>query len=352
MNKNDKSPEEQLRLRAEMQIKEKREKASYPASLADLQRIVHELEVYQIELEMQNDELTVVRSSLESLLNQYTDLYDFAPVGYFTLDSNGKILKANLTGASLLGMERPALLNRPFGFFVLPEYRPILNTFLKTVFESQSRENCEVAILKEEKELFFVHIEAMALDTIQQCHIAVIDVTEQTLTQKKLSESEHLFHSLFKTITQGIVFLSPTHRIISINPAATRIPGLSMDLIQGASWPVPGWRVIREDGSVFPREEQPSEIAFRSDTIVVNVVMGITSPKAPGCTWLKVDAVPQHSFMKANPCQVILIIEDITHLKRIESYNTLTNREKQVFSLLARNLSRHTIAETLRIKPK
>lgn len=86
LNNDEKNLKEQLRNKAEMKIREKKGKASTPVSWADMNKIIHELEVHQIELEMQNEELRLVRSNLESLLDQYTDLYDFAPVGYFTLD--------------------------------------------------------------------------------------------------------------------------------------------------------------------------------------------------------------------------------------------------------------------------
>lgn len=352
MNKKDNTSEEQLRYRAESQIKETKDKATTQASPADLHRIVHELEVHQIELEMQNEELQIVRSNLESSLNQYTDLYDFAPVGYFTLDSKGVILKANLTGSTLIGLERSALINRPFGFFVSPEYRSVLNSFLKTVFEGHSRGSCELSILKEDKQFLFVHIEALAVDPIPQCRIAVVDTTEHILIDRKLRESEQLLHSLFETMTQGIVFLDATHKIISINPAAAHILRLSIDQIQETKWPIQEWRVIREDGSEFPREEQPSQVAFRAGTLIKNVVMGILSPKITGCIWIRVNAIPQHSFRKINPCQVILIIEDITDFKRMASYNMLTKREKEVFLLLAKNLSRQIIANILGIKAK
>ena len=97
------------------------------------QRLVHELQVHQIELEMQNEELRRARSQVEALLAQqlqqarakadallaqYTDLYDFAPAGYLTLDPEGAIRQLNLSGARLRGLERSRLLKRRFGLFV------------------------------------------------------------------------------------------------------------------------------------------------------------------------------------------------------------------------------------------
>ena len=96
----------ELRRRAEMRLSGKQTKTSPNRTRADSERQVHELEVHQIELEMQNEELREAREAMEALLEKYTDLYDFAPVGYLTLDQQGVICEANLAGASLLGMAR------------------------------------------------------------------------------------------------------------------------------------------------------------------------------------------------------------------------------------------------------
>ena len=85
------------------------------------EEIIHELQVHQIELELQNDELRRVQLELEESRDRYQDLYDFAPVGYFTLTHKGFISEVNLTGARLLGAPRPKLINMRFGYFVAPE---------------------------------------------------------------------------------------------------------------------------------------------------------------------------------------------------------------------------------------
>ena len=93
----------ELRRRAELRLKDSQTKRAPNQTDADNQRQLHELEVHQIELEMQNEELREAREAMEALLEKYTDLYDFAPVGYLTLDHEGTIIEANLAGAGLLG---------------------------------------------------------------------------------------------------------------------------------------------------------------------------------------------------------------------------------------------------------
>src|SRR5260370_7141105 len=87
------------------------------------ERLVHEFRVHQVELETQNEELRRVQGELRTSRERYMELYDFAPVGYFTLDRNASVLEANLTGARLLGVERSALLEQRFGHYVAKEDR-------------------------------------------------------------------------------------------------------------------------------------------------------------------------------------------------------------------------------------
>jgi PAS domain-containing protein len=119
-----------------------------PESEADSRRLFHELQVHQVELEMQNVELQEARDRLEVLLEKYTDLYDFAPVGYFSLDEQGLILEANLTGAALLGVERFRLINRRLLGFVVPASRPVFLAFLERAFAGSGKQFCEAELLR------------------------------------------------------------------------------------------------------------------------------------------------------------------------------------------------------------
>jgi len=168
----------------------------------ETQRLLHELQVHQIELEMQNEELRQSRAEVEAGLERYTDLYDFAPVGYFTLDRNGAISQVNLTGVRLLAVERARLVNRRFGLFVSDDSRPAFAAFLQKVFESQAKETCEVALLKEgnhppssrlsggqeygEAGPLSVRIEATVSEDGQECRAVVVDITERKRAEEAL----------------------------------------------------------------------------------------------------------------------------------------------------------------------
>src|SRR6266581_71012 len=146
------TPATELRRHAEARLRDRkgqRSKAGDQKSGADSVRMLHELEVHQIELETQNVELQHAREVLEATLEKYTDLYDFAPAGYLTLDPGGEIREANLAGATLLGIERSALVNRRFGFFVSLEDRSVFGAFLQKAFASKVRQGCEVTLKME-----------------------------------------------------------------------------------------------------------------------------------------------------------------------------------------------------------
>jgi len=184
----------ELRRRAEARFKEKqssqRSQVADQSTAKETQRLVHELEVHQIQLEMQNEELLQARAEVEAILAQYTDLYDFAPVGYFTLGRDGAIRRVNLTGASLLGAERAGLTGRRLGFFVSEEARPAFNAFLDKVFASQAKETCEVALLKEGHEPLWARIDARATEDAQECRAAVVDVTERKRVEAEVEAAQ------------------------------------------------------------------------------------------------------------------------------------------------------------------
>ncbi len=100
---------------------------------AEMRRLVHELQVHQIELEMQNDELRASRAEVEAVLQRYTELFDFAPIGYFRVLGDGRIREVNFAGAHLLGAPRAHVVGRPFEVFVSDRDRPTFGRFLTTV---------------------------------------------------------------------------------------------------------------------------------------------------------------------------------------------------------------------------
>jgi two-component system cell cycle sensor histidine kinase/response regulator CckA len=186
----------ELRRRAEARLSEKqkihRSQAGAERTAHDTQRLVQELQIHQIELEMQNEQLEQARTETEAALELYTDLYEFAPSGYFTLDRDGTIRQANLTGSGLLGVDRSRLVNRNFQLFVAENSRPVFQAFSTKVFASHERETCEAMLLREGKPPFYARVEAVSSDKGHECRAVVVDITERKRSEEKIQEQASL----------------------------------------------------------------------------------------------------------------------------------------------------------------
>ncbi len=169
-----------------LQAKTARENQSLPEETA--QWLIHELEVHQVELEMQNVELIQARDEADSALKKYSDLFDFAPVGYFVLDINGNILDVNLTGANFFGYERLKLIGRRFGLFVPENVREFFADFLEKVIASQRKESCEMRITTKSDSHLFLQIEAIALGSMHECLMAVIDISDRRRAEEMIAQ--------------------------------------------------------------------------------------------------------------------------------------------------------------------
>ncbi len=176
----------ELRRLAEEQLEEKSLTEHPPGTEEETLRLHHELQVHQIELEMQNAELRQARDELETALELYTDLYEFAPVGYFTSDSRGTIKRVNLTCASLVGVERSRLVGRRFDSFLSPETRPDFTAFLEKVFTSPVKVACELTLSKEGNGPICVQVEGQATASGKECRVALIDINERKLAEQAL----------------------------------------------------------------------------------------------------------------------------------------------------------------------
>ncbi len=163
------------------QKKTQKLKAGNPKSTMDTQRLLHELQVHQVELEMQNSELQGAEDRMEALLEKYTDLYDFAPVGYLSLDELGLILEVNLTGAALLGVGRSSLINRRLPPFVTPASRPIFLAFLKRIFAGNGKQVCEATLLREDGTSFSADFHGSPTISVngpqKWCRVVFSDIT-------------------------------------------------------------------------------------------------------------------------------------------------------------------------------
>lgn len=166
-----------LREKAEARLKTKKTKSSYADADIDKTRLLHELQVHQIELEMQNEELRQAYETTELALKKYTMLYDLAPMGYFTLDSSGSICELNFTGADLLREKRFSLMNSNFKLFISEDSRSVFNDFFRKVYESNAKETCVVWLGYDNERFSQVFMEGIVTEDDHKCLLSVIDIS-------------------------------------------------------------------------------------------------------------------------------------------------------------------------------
>jgi PAS domain S-box-containing protein len=195
-----------LRKRAEKILSQKPQDLR-KTPIEDIKRLIHELDMYQIELDMQNDELRRAQADIELSVAKYIDLYDFAPVGYLTMSAKGLILEANLTAATLLGLARGTLIKQPLGPFIFKENQGIYYRHLKQLFETGEPQMCEPRMVKKDGTPFWAHLTAVTAQDengVPVCRIVISDITERKQMERALRENEHRFRSLVETTSDWV----------------------------------------------------------------------------------------------------------------------------------------------------
>jgi len=144
------------------------------------------------------------------------------------------------------------------------------------------------------------------------------DIEEKKQAEEALRKSEEKYRVLFETMAQGVVYQNAEGNIISANPAAERILGLSFDQMIGRTSMDPRWKSIHEDGSDFPGETHPAMVALKTGERVKDTIMGVFNPKEEDYRWTIINAVPQYREGATRPYQVYTTLDDITDLRRTE----------------------------------
>ena len=178
-----------LRRRAEDRLRDVADQDAAAREALDARRLVHELQVHQVELEMQNEQLRESRAEVEALLGRFTELYDYAPVGYLTLGRDGAIRQVNLTGARLLGLERGGLQGRRLGIFFSEPDRAGFNAFLENAFGRRENTVFEATLEGGSQGSQTMLLSASGSSDGQECRIILTDITERRLASERLAQA-------------------------------------------------------------------------------------------------------------------------------------------------------------------
>ena len=195
-------------------------------SPAAMQRTLHELQVHQIELEMQNEELRLAQAELAAAQARYVDLYDLAPVGYVTLNEQGLILEANLTAASLLGVVRGVLIGQPLHRFICSEDHDSYYLHRQKLFETGKPQQCEPRMSKIDGIPFWAHLAATTsrnIDGLMVCHVVMSDITER----KQADQALRIKNFVFDASMAANCFADLGGIVTEVNVAFLRIWGYS-----------------------------------------------------------------------------------------------------------------------------
>jgi len=175
-----------LRKKAEKCLLEQQNEEPVPITEADAHRLLYELEVHQIELEMQNEELEAAKAKAEINAEKYTNLYDFAPCGYFTLCRNGNIHELNIHGAQMLGADRINLINSSFDSFVVSESKSVFKDFLNQVFQSNTLKSIELQLIGKENSPVYIQLQGIASDSIEHCFLTAVNISDRIVAETAL----------------------------------------------------------------------------------------------------------------------------------------------------------------------
>lgn len=159
-------------------------------------KLIHDLQVHQIELEMQNEELILAKEKAELASEKYVDLYDFAPFGYLTISEDGTITDLNFSAARILGKDRIHLKTTRFVLYVCGDSLESFNLLLTNAFEFNKKETCELILLSKTGEPIYVHVDALVSQNAKLCLITMIDITERKKIEIELQKALHQYKEL------------------------------------------------------------------------------------------------------------------------------------------------------------
>ncbi|PKL15920.1 MAG: hypothetical protein CVV49_18925 [Spirochaetae bacterium HGW-Spirochaetae-5] len=307
MKKNSNKGSPDLRQKAEKLLSSNASK-TVPQSEVEILKLLHELEVHQIELELQNEELILAKEQAESATEKYIELYDFAPSGYFTLSRDGMITRLNFAAAQMLGKDRSALINRRFGLFVSAETMDSFNLFLDIIYQNSTAAVCDVILTGVEKSPVNVNLSGTLSVNGEECLIIAIDITERKLIEKRLIESEEKWRRLFEILPVGVSVLDHNHEISDYNPALKTILDLSDSDFKNKKYA--GRIYMRQDDTPVSPHEFPGFIAVKEQKTVRNMELQVL--KEDGTVlWLDVSASP----LPSNNSACVIVTVDITGRK-------------------------------------
>ena len=288
----------------------KRDVAAMP--VADVQQLVHELQVHQIELEMQNEELRQTQAELEAARDRYVELYDFSPAGHLTLDTDSMIVEANLRAETLLGINRQELIGQSLARFIALSDEGTFHRHRHEVVKTGTLQTCEVLLREEVSVSRWIYFESLAVHNergpITHWRTALLDISERRQVESELRSSKSLLQSIIEHIPD-MIFMKDAHdlRFVQFNKAGEQLIGLPREA-----------RLGKNDFDLFPRKQAEGFTAKDREILASNRLVDIPSEPVQtadkGLRWLHSKKIPIVDEL-GRPQFLLGISEDITDAK-------------------------------------
>ena len=296
--------------------------ARVPKRSADLgkktaEELIYELQVHQTELEMQAEELRRAQLALEESRDQYLDLYDFAPLGYLTLTDEALVSQANLTAASLLGVDRSALVHARFRKWIVPEDLEIWDRYFTNLLKSSKKLTLTLILRRGDKVTFPARLEGIRLfcNSRSSIRLAVSDISDIRLAERTSRDSANLLKTVIEHLPVGVMILDAREEITTINMEAERIWGRAHSMGNGRNLPCTLRRL--EDGSLIEVNDWAGARAVQKGETTLEEQVEVESPSGIRSILLN-SALPLRRS-DGSICGAVVVLQDITSGKSAET---------------------------------
>ena len=276
-------------------------------SSRDKDYLIHELQTHQIELEIQNEQLRAAQQELEESRCKYADLYNFAPVGYFTLDANDVIKHVNETAARLLSIDKQILLDKPLSLFIDQDDQVKFSMYRTAARKDAGCNSCEIKFTNKDGRVFYAELQTGSRDenSSGEWRVVMSDITRRMSAEWLLRESEERYRSLVESSPEAICVLQSNH-FVFINAAGLALFGagsqaellgeevancIHPDFLEsfhkttreieetGAACASLELRILRKDGQSVEGEAAATRINFVGRTAVQLIIKDVTARK-------------------------------------------------------------------------